>query len=199
MKKRILAILIVCATAAVIGGCDKKTENETNKYDELNAMLAHSYSQIVLTVTNEFDEDSVLTSEYTMKFSDAGMTITYSVERFSGISLDSAASFKTTLTGEAVIADGKVTYVQGDEVSLDAVTASTGLNFKEEYFENAEFTQTSFLADVKDASAFLGTEITCTGMRLNAAYGEAFNTLTVTYKAESGHSVEYLYQFGALA
>ena len=195
MKKRILAILIVCAAVAVAGGCEKIPENVPNEYDELNAMLAHSYSQIVLTVTNEFDEDSVLTSEYTMKFSDAGMTITYSVERFSGISLDSEASFKKTLTGEAVIADGKVSYVQGDNVNLDAVTVGEGLNFKEEYFSNTEFTEVTVKADVTDPSGFMGAEFTCTEMKMKAKFLEVFYNIEITYTAQSGNHVTYNYKF----
>ena len=196
MKKRIFAISALCAAAAVIGGCTVKPEENTfNEYDELNAMLAVNYSQIDLTVTNTFDDESVLTSEYTMKFSDGSTTVNYSVERFAGISLDSASSLITTLTGEAVIADGKVTYVQGDAVSLDALASATALDFKEEYFENVELTGVYLRADVTNAGGFTGSELTCTDMKVEATFLEFFYTIKITYTAQGGNCVEYLYNF----
>ena len=192
IKKHIPVILAVCAAAAVFGGCSTE---DTKEYDALNEKLNFNYSKIVLTVTNTIDEESVLTSEYVMKFSDGGMTVNYSVERFAELSLDSVASEKYTFVGEANIAGGKVTYVSGDEVNLDALTAGTGLNFKNDYFENVDLTDVYIKADVKDPSGFMGSPLTCTDMKVEASFLQIFYNIQITYLAQNGNRVKYIYAF----
>lgn len=191
IKKLIPAVTVLLA-AAVLGGCKTKQNNE---YDALNKMLDYDYSQIVLTVTNDFGGEAVLVSEYTMKISDSGVTVNYSVERFSGLSLGSTTAEKTTLTGEATVAGGEVTYVSGDEADLGAVTASGGFDFQKDYFENADLTETYLTADVKNPSAFMGSEITCTEMKVKAIFIDRFYEIKINYKSQSGALVEYKYVF----
>lgn len=194
MKKAILAIAAFCVAAAFFGACEKP--GEPDKYEVLNAKLNLNYSSLVITVTDTFDSDSSLISTYTVSHSDDGVKVSYSIERFAEISLENPTSdYKVTTVGEAVIKDGVV--VSGD-LDVSGVLPD-GLNFKEEYFKNIEITSFSLEADVKDAAGFLGTEITCTDMKVSASFRDAFNSITITYKAESGNDVEYLYQFGALA
>lgn len=192
IKKHIPLIMTLCVAAAVCGGCT--TENN-EEYDKLNAKLKLNYSQIVLTVTNEIDEELVLTSEYTMKFADGGMTVTYSIERLPEVSLDSTASEKTTLNGEAKIESGNVTYVQGDEVNLDALTDGVGLNFKNEYFAHADLTDMYLIADVVNPSGFMGAELKCTEMKVEASFLEIFYDIRVTYLGQNGNRVKYFYAF----
>ena len=191
-KKHIPVVLTVCAAAAVFVGC---ATDDNSKYDELNAKLDLNYSQIVLKVTNTYDDETVLTDEYTMKFVEGVVTINYSVERFAEVSLDSAATEKTTIEGKAVVMGGKITYVRGEEVPLDAVMAGTGLNFKKDYFANAELTDASLKADVITPDGFMGSSLSCSDMKVNASFGDAFSAITITYKAQSGQNVEYLYTF----
>lgn len=192
IKRLIPAILALCAASVVFGGCDEK---ENKEYDELNAKLGLHYSQIVLTVTDSFGKEGTLVSEYVMNFSDGGMAVDYSVERFSELSLDTVSPAKTTLTGEATVSDGKVTYVEGDEVNLDAVVAGTGLEFKEEYFENADLSGIYLKADVKNPSGFMGSELNCTDMKVTASFLEVFYEIRINYTAENGNGVEYVYVF----
>lgn len=191
-KKLIPAVFALCAAAAICVGC---APTESNEYDGLNAMLDKNYSQIVLTVTDTFSEDDVLTSKYTMKFTDGGMTVNYTVERFAEISLDEFAPAKTTLVGKAMVAGGEVIFVEGDEVELDAITAGTGLEFKAEYFENADLTGLYLKADVKNPSGFMGSELNCTEMKVNASFLEVFYEIQITYLAASGSRVGYKYDF----
>ena len=192
IKKSIPVILAACAAAAIMGGC---STDDSSKYDELNAKLDLNYSQIVLKVTNTYDEESTLTSEYTMKFVEGIVTVNYTVERFTEVSLDSATTEKTTIVGEAVIMGNVVMNVEGEEIDLDAVITGTGLNFKNEYFANTELTDASFKADVTNPDGFMGTSLTCSGMKVNATFSEAFNDIKITYHSQSGHEVEYLYTF----
>ena len=191
IKKSIPIILATCAAVAVFGGCDTNSA----KYDELNAKLDLNYSQIVLTVTNTYDEESVLTSEYTVKFVEGIVTVNYSIERFTEVSLDSVTAEKTTIGGEAIIKDGDVIYVDGEEAPLDALTSGNGLSFKQEYFANAEFTDGSLKADVTNPEGFMGSSLTCSDMKVTATFSEAFSEIKITYQSQSGHQVEYLYAF----
>lgn len=194
LKKRIPVILTLCVVAAVCGGCNTENANPT-QYDELNAKLKLNYSQIVLTVTNSIDEKTVLNSEYTMKFADGATTVTYSVEQLSELSLDSAASEKITIVGEAKVENGSVNYVSGDKVSLDVLTSGAGLNFKENYFSNIDLTGVYLDADVTDPSGFMGSELNCTEMKVYATFLVVFYDIKVTYTAQNGNRVEYLYTF----
>ena len=192
IMKKIPVIMTLCVAAAVCGGC--ATES-TKEYDELNAKLNLNYSQIVLTVNNTVDEGSVLTSEYTMKFTEGEVKVNYSVERFAEVSLDSATTGKTTVVGEAKIADGKVTYVSGENVNLDVLKTGTGLNFKKEYFNNIDLTGIYLIADVTNPTGFMGSPLTCSEMKVRATFLEVFFDIRISYLAQSGNSVEYIYNF----
>lgn len=191
--KYVPIVVAACAAAAVFGGC--ATENDA-KYDELNAKLKLDYSQIVLTVTDTIDEETVLTSEYTMNFITGGnIKVNYSVERFSEVSLGLSADEKITLTGEALVMGGDVIYIDGDEVTLDALVDGKGLDFHVSYFANADLTESYFKADVTNPGGFLGSSLSCSDMKVNAVFGTAFSTINITYKAQAGNKVEYLYAF----
>lgn len=192
--KKFIAVIAVIAAACCLGACKGKKEEQTfDQYQALNEMLGASYSQISLTVTDTFDENTSLKSEYTIKFSDSETTVQYSVERFAGLSLDDTSSdVKTTLTGTAVIKNGKVT--GGEEVGITADMAKTGLTFKEEYFENITINGVSLKADVKNASAFLGSDIVCSDMKVEAKYLILFNTIEISY-TKNGNKIEYKYVF----
>lgn len=198
MKKFIPVFTVLCIAAAAVSGCKTKSNDGVrDKYDGLNTMLAMNYSKVVLTVENDYGEET-LESIYTMSFYDGGMTVEYSVERFSEVSIDSSAQLKTAVVGEARIEGGEITYIDGEPVSLEAVTAVGGLNFKKEYFENADLTENYLIADVKDPSGFIGSEIICTDMKVKAIYLyslNTFNSINITYKTQSGNSVKYLYKF----
>lgn len=200
MKKPIFIIAAVCAAAAFFGGCQscnsEPTDNKKGGYEALNDLLALDYSGFKLTVTDTFDAETSLKSEYVVEYSANGATVNYSIERFAEISLGTpVSSAKVTLEGVAVIKDGVVVSVDGDDVNITADAAETGLNFKEEYFENARLTGINFNADVKNSSGFLGADITCTEMKVQAYFPKALDNIKITYKADGGNRVEYVYKF----
>ena len=164
-----------------------------NEYDNLNSMLALSYSEIKITVDNTFtEEDITLESVYTVKYAQSKITVEYKVERFAPVSLDNpTGGLKTVLSGTAEIKDGVISQ---NDAGITADIATLSLNFKEEYFENAELTSMYFKAGVKDAGGFMGTDIKCTDMRVQATFLDCFYDMTVSYK-QVGHEVEYKYLF----
>lgn len=191
MKKTFFMLAVVCAAVCCLSAC-------TNEYDALNAMLNADYSKIVITVTDTFDENTRLQSEYIMCFSENETTVNYTVEKFAiiGDSFDNLITdVKTVLTGEAVIRDGVIVSVNGDDVNLPALVTKRGLNFKKRYFENVQLTGLYLEADVKNASGFLGIGLTCSNMKVQATFLKVFDNICITYTSESGNQVEYKYVF----
>lgn len=199
MKKSILAVVGVCAAACSLVACvSYEKQPETDEYKFLNDMLSADYSQIVLTVTDTFDEDTSLRSVYTMTYSGINVKVEYEIEKFSqfDLSLDGTVEeVKTTLKGEILIQGGVVTSRDGDNVDLTEAVADLRFSFKADLFENAELNGNFFKADVKEASRFLGSELTCTDMKIYATFIEVFNEIQITYTSESGSSVKFGYIF----
>lgn len=195
MKKQFFVLAAATIAVCSLAACDNKnSSNEKNQYDSLNTMLDASYSQIVISVTDVFDENITLSSVYTIKYGGSNVKIEYSVEKLAEISLDAPTSdVKITFTGEATITG---TVIEGgSEVGLTAADARVGLTFKEEYFENTKLGGSFLKADVKDPSGFLGLELTCSDMKVDATFLDAFLNIKITYVSESGGSVEYKYVF----
>ena len=183
----------MCAAVFALTSCTPMRKDE---YAFLNEMLSYEYSEIVLTVTTAFDDDTALTSKYDMTYSDSSVKITYAVERFREISLESGVfSPIETLEGEATIVGGVVATQEGDPVDLSAALAERGFTFRSDYFENASFTGVGLQADVKDVDGFFGQEVDCIGMKIDAFFLDVFYTLTVSYTAADGSRVEYRYEF----
>ncbi len=214
--KKIFALIAVFAALCMFGGCDVSSDgkgtggqqNEPSKkdlYAPLNEMLAADYSKIGLTVTDTFD-GAYLKSEYNFLYADDGsVTLQYAVERFAELSLPGASEGETPETssdgmkviyrGEAKIEDGKAVFSDGRQFSLPANIAQIGFTFKEEYFGNADLAGIYLKADVTDAEAFWGSEISCSDMKISATFLDFFYDITITYTAEDGSGVEYLYTF----
>ena len=195
MKKSLILVSAACAAAACLCACNSSCNNNNseNGYDAINSMLKQNYSSIVITVTDTFDDDTSLVGEYTLNYSDGGVTVSYSVERFADISLENPSTdFKTTITGETVIKDGEVVSGNADIVASIPVT---GFDFKEEYFENAELKSVYFKADVKEPKAFTGTQTDCSGMTVYATFIDVIHDIELTYTSSDGVFVKCTYRF----
>ena len=195
MKKRIFMLAAVAVTVFSLSAC-KKAPVSSEQYDALNAMFDASYSEIKLTVKDTFDEDTWLKSEYTIKYSNTEITVEYAVEQFTELSLDSPITdFKTTLAGTAVIKNGAIDSIEGDNVGLTANIATVKLHFAKDYFKNFFLMDDFLTTDVKNASAFLGAQIDCSDMKVTAAFLEVFSRIDITFKSSSGNTVQYAYVF----
>ncbi len=193
MKKMIFVLAAVCAAVCCLGACGK---SESDSYDSLDEMMKMSYSQIDVSVTNTFDENTSLKSEYKVSYSGNSITVTYEVEKFSAFELDGPLpGFKTTMKGEAVIENGTIVSVNGDEVDLPATVMKPGFTFKKKYFADATLTDAYFIADVKEPNRFFDTNIPCSNMKVKATFLEVFHDIRITYTSERGSEVEYKYLF----
>lgn len=197
--KKIFTVLSLCLAAVCLSACNGGGEEpEPDRYAALNEMLHAQYSQIELTVTDTFDEDTFLKSEFTFSFPSEGcIAVGYSAERFSEIGgLDELPpSVKTTISGEGEYRDGVLVSDSGG--LLPDRLAGAGLVFKEEYFGNAVFELARFRADVLSADGFLGiSAFRGSEMRVEATFVELFYDMEIVYTAEDGSRVEYLFAFG---
>lgn len=191
-KKSIAGPAILIAACCSLAGCSLSLggEKEGDDYAFLNEMLKGSYSQIVLTVENDFDGDT-LTSRYTIAYGES-ITVTYTVEEFA---LLSSAEEIVTKSGKVTIAGGEVISTEGDDIGISADVATLPFEFKESYFENAELGGNFFNADVEDAVGFLGRQIVCTEMTVQANFGDGFSSLTIGYRASADERVKATYTF----
>lgn len=197
MKKTIFAIAAACAATACLSACNLSCDGNKpsyNYYDAINDMLNASYSKIDISVTNTFDTDTELVSTYEMIYAGDEITVNYSIERFTGISLDTAGTEKSVTTGTASIKNGAV--VSDDKQMLEVIPG-TKFSFKAEYFTNVneDIIDMMFQADVLNPSGFMGTEIKCTDMKVNAEYLNVFSEMEVTYTGDAGNSVKIVYNF----
>ncbi len=80
--KRIVSIIclltLICLTATA---CGVNNSGGNTVYDKLNKLMDDSvYNYISVTVTTEIDEETKLTSGYLYTKTDAGLSISYSIE-----------------------------------------------------------------------------------------------------------------------
>lgn len=194
MKKIFKIILFTVIAVLTLCGCEKVNINKAD-YNSLTQKLSSDYSGWTLTVTTKKD-DVTLTDIFTVKNSDAQTEIEYTLETLSELSFDGDSEFITKKSGTAVIKDGKVQTINGDEVSLDIEKLTNiGLTFKAEYFGNAKFSDTSFSATVKNPSGFIGKSLTCTDMTVYASFADKFTKINIIYTADNGAKIVCNYSF----
>ncbi len=193
MKKIFKIILFTVVAVLTLCGCEKASGKVD--YDSLTKKLNSDYSGWTLTVMTKKD-DVTLTDIFTVKNSDTQTEIEYSIEKLSEHSFDDDNDFITKKSGTAVIKDGKIETVNGDEVTIEIENIATlGLSFKAEYFGNAKFSDTSFSASVTNPSGFLGKSLTCTDMTVYASFADKFTKINITYTAENGAKIVCTYSF----
>ena len=198
MKKRVvIAIIISVALALALCACEVTINVSQADYDKLTSMLDSAYSGWTLTVSTT-KGDVTLENKFVVTKETEQTKIDYTVEKLNELSMDSDSEFKTRYVGTATIVDGKITSINGDEVSVELEKLDkVGLTFKTDYFQNAKMTANAISADVKDPSGFLGVDVTCSDMKLVASFGEKFDYIRISYKTEDGSTVVYNYDFAA--
>ncbi len=201
IKKVILAVVSACLAAFCFASCESAGGGSSStgivsygyQMAELNGMLRADYSRVTLTVTDRWEAVSLTSKYYFTDNEDGTVKVVYSVERFAEIGDWNALpeESKTVVNGEAVFKDGEV--VEGEWNAPEGV--GSGLEFNQDYFTNLSVAGTYLKADVKNPSGFLGAQIECGGMHVEATFLSVFFNIDITFTAKTGNFVEYKYEF----
>ena len=213
MKKIIISIvlllsLLMCMTACSgsknpepTPGGDTTTPTPPSQatetiYDKLDDFADLNYQQIKLTIVTVTD-DIQLSANYTLSQSN----VSYSVEQLNmlpsnGNLIGISPDYKTTRTGYAKIVDGKVTELDGEEVTLPTYDELKGnFSFAESNFKNVTTQGNSLSADVDSPSSFYGSTVNVQNMKLTVEYTEtALSKIVITYQTANS-TVTTTYEF----
>ena len=156
----------------------------------------YSNIKIDIVVTTGFAE---LYSNYTLTQSN----VVYSIERLNllpsnGNITDLPSSYKTTVTGYALIENGQVIELDGNkDVALPSYDELKGnFNFDESNFKNAVVGTNSLEGDVVSPSQFYGADVDMSNLKVKVEYTETSLTkLTISYSTTNA-SVQTVYVFG---
>ena len=162
----------------------------------LQDLSSQSYSKVKLNITT-ITGDIKLGAEYILTKS----KVSYAVEQLNMLPTDGkldnlSPEYKKTLTGTAIIENGKVTKFNGDKVNIPEYDELTGaFDFKESYFKNVKTSDGEFSADVISASKFLGTNKKVSDLKVEVKYNtSAIEKITLTYRTANS-TVTTVYEF----
>ena len=187
--KKLTAILLIFTLIFALVSCFEGI------YDQLNKFAAKQYSMIQLEVFTTADGKTLKSS-----YSISENLIRYSVESINGMSLDSQDEFIKTQKGEALISNGNITKLNGDNVTLPEYATLTGkFTFLDKNFDNVKFEDGSFSADVLNPASFISLQGASAANIKNATVSIKFNakgfeSMRITY-TEGGVLVVMSYTF----
>ena len=205
MKKLISIVLffalLMCATSCKNMDDPEPTpdNNPSDKqtvYERLDDMADKSYVSVSVSIAT-----TTSTAHLSAKYILTRTIVSYSIEQLNTLPTDgnitgAFSDFKTTLSGNAKIVNGKLISVDDENVSLPSYSELKGnFSFDEKNFRNAVVGNGSLKADVISPSAFYGTSVDAKEMSIDVTFSDdSLIRLTVTYKTENS-SVKTVYDF----
>lgn len=199
--KKIISIILFLALLMCATSCKKKDDDDNPSdtqtvYERLDDMADKSYSSVSVSIVTSTAKAQIFAS-YVLAQTD----ISYSIEQINALPTDGVitgtpSNFKTTLSGNAKVVNGKLVSVDGDNVSLPSYNELNGnFNFNEENLKNVVVGNGSLKADVISPSKFYGTSIDANEMSIDVTFStDSLIRVTVTYKTENA-SVKTVYDF----
>ena len=215
MKKIIIllitvAMLLMCVTACSGSKNPEPTPTPTptppddpkppaaqTVYDLLDDLAEEDYSKIKIDilVKNGFVE---LYSNYVLTQNN----VVYSIEELNllpsdGSITDLPSNYKNTVTGYALIENGKIVELDGNkDITLPSYDELKGnFNFVESNFKNAVVGENSFEADVVIPSQFYGADVDMTNLKLKVEYTKTSLTkVSISYSTTKA-TVQTVYVF----
>ena len=208
MKKLIILLITISMLLMFMTACSGSKDPEPKPDDPDSQVTQTVYSllnelskkdcsniEVDILVTNGFAE---LYSNFVLTES----TVVYSIEKlnlltFDGEIIDLPSSYKTTMTGYALIENGRVIELDGSkDVTLPSYDELKGnFNFDESNFKNILLGTGSFEADVINPSQFYGADADMSNLKVKIEYTESSLTeLTVSYNTTNA-TVQTVYAF----
>lgn len=206
MKKRITIVTTVIIFAIILIFMTACNEKPQDVYTTLNTLTAKEYANVTVNVTTS-KGGHTLSDAYSISTSDGQSTISYTVEELNTFDLVSGRlpeNYKTVKNGVAKVEDGKVTEINGDEVSIEFEKIGTSVfTFKQEYFANVvETTDDSgndiFSADISDIKAFMKAKDECVGAKIVVKYNKTEDKLVsieISYSNQTSTNVQMSYNY----
>ena len=193
MKKKVLLVVIALVLVAC---CFAACRNYDDMLDTINDALQADYSEVQINVITKI-HGTELTGVYILTFEENDkVVVDYRYEELNEISIDGNNSFKHVVSGTVTLQNGVV--VDGDESVYNVPLEFTGINFKQSFFDNIKVTKSSFQADVKTPTGFLGnSSFSAKNMHVNAFLdGKLLSRMDVNYVSD-GAEVSLVYTFTA--
>ena len=195
-----LAMLLACATSCGTpsGSGGNANSSETDEvYGLLNDLVQKEYEKIRIDVVSTTDF-AQLCSNYVITKNH----IVYSIEQLNLLSFDGADSsadsnYKNTVSGYALVKDGKITELDGDkDVKLPSYNELKGkFNFNQWNFKNTVVKSDSFEAEVISPSKFYGTNVDVSNFKINVKFSETeLLSIVISYRTENA-TVKTTYAF----
>lgn len=202
MKKTLLSIVLILAVVFCTVSCSKPepTPPEPNDselvWETLQKLSQKQYDEVIVdiqTVTGNIE----LNANYIVTNS----IVAYSVEQLSILSsngdlTDIAPEYKTTISGTAIIKDGKIDKIDGNAIDIPSYDELKGnFNFQESNFKNIEIEEGKLTAEVASAFGFMGTSKNLSDMRIVVTYSDtALHKLEISYNTTNS-TVIIVYEF----
>lgn len=195
MKKKVL-LALVAVTLVLTLTCLAACTDYQPTLDKIQSLLEVSYSKVEIKITTKI-YGVELEGNYTLTFSGNVTNIVYSYEELNELSINGGNSFKSTVSGTAVVQNGVV--VAGNQAELSTAPWNFGeLTFKQAYFSKIVATQYKFDADVVSAKGFFGGSSSFAGSKLHVKvfFGdEDISEMSLTYRSTKGAEVSIVYNF----
>ena len=206
MKKIIILLLTLSMLLMGSTACSKKqpdssqggaNSGENNIYSVLDDLSKKEYDSIKVDIKTSSDF-AKLYSTYTLN----DKHVIYSIEKLnlltsSGNFEDLSSNYKTTFTGYALLENGRVVEIDGNnDVVLPTYNELKGnFNFTEDNFENVVVENNLFEADVISPSKFYGTDVAMSNLSVKVEYTEeTLIGITLSYTTTNA-TVETVYAF----
>lgn len=199
MKKLICAMLMLALVVCVSACSDTDVELSDGASlvcDLLEELIDREYVSVNVTVVTD-TEFAQLSARYYINEN----SVTYSIEQLNLLpSLDGAGEpspdAKTLTEGVAIIENGEIVELNGEDVTLPEGSELTGkFNFDADNLQNIVAENGVLTADVISPSQFYGAEVDMKDVKVAVKYSDsAVEEITVSYSTEKA-AVRATYEF----
>lgn len=193
MKKYLVIVLAVVALVT-LSACQLAPQGS----QDVGKLFDKQYNGAVVTVTVGSGDDA-LQSTFNVTYQSTQTQVNYTFQQFATIGQDGAmpSQMIQTFTGSAVIEDGVVTTLNGEQspFALQNI-AQVRWNFDANNVTNVEQTVTSYKATVKNVAGFLGnSQVVATNMTVSIYYvANYFTNAQLNYVDANGKAVSVVYK-----
>ena len=198
--KKIKYIIVVVLLFVSVCLCSCKDNGETLRKIEI--MLRQDYEVIRVNVDTSKD-DITLNGEYVFTRSgEDKIEIEYSYEQLANFDVDdgvitSPSEFKETRVGTAVVENGQIVSIDGDNIEPETLTnlLFSSITLRNSFFKNVKISDYTFKADVVNAKGFLNKpDFEGTNMKVEFGFRKSLDRIEIRYDL-SGAQVTLTYKF----